>query len=181
MVSDPKMGPKWLYIFTHFVQKGSVKQTDLVTHTLSTGRTRCAGAGSENGVNGRGFLVVFATSVSKYVFKKGRLTVAPERLLRASGLLGENEKMCLLAKHQGPRARSFGATMNQKNENGPNLEIGQVIEKERLRGMKYANAWAELDSLHGELLGEAIVYLSLATLETLLVTVSLTARLPLPY
>ncbi|KAJ5934363.1 hypothetical protein N7466_003910 [Penicillium verhagenii] len=123
---------KWLYIVTHFVQKGSVKQVDLVTHTSSTKKSSatCAGHGSENGGHKVGRPVVFATSVSKYVFKKGRLTVAPERLLRASCLLDESKK-------------TVG-----------NVETGQVIEKERLRGMKYANAWAELDSLHEELAGE---------------------------
>ncbi|CDM32766.1 unnamed protein product [Penicillium roqueforti FM164] len=148
---------KWLYIVTHFVQKGSVKQIDLVTHTLSTGSISggCARAESENSRDKPARPVIFATSVSKYVFKKGRLTVAPERLLRASGLLGESRKMGYLpAQHQGLRPRSVEATMNNINENGA-IEIGQVIEKERLKGMKYANAWAELDPLHEELLGES--------------------------
>ncbi|KAJ5929146.1 hypothetical protein N7454_006994 [Penicillium verhagenii] len=124
---------KWLYIVTHFVQKGSVKQVDLVTHTSSTRKTSaiCDGPGRVNGGHKAERPVIFATSVSKYVFKKGRLTVAPERLLKASRLLGES-KMTV-----------------------GNVEISQVIEKERLRGMKYANAWAELDSLHEELAGES--------------------------
>ncbi|KAJ5641220.1 hypothetical protein N7490_005220 [Penicillium lividum] len=148
---------KWLYIVTHFVQKGSVKQTDLITHKLSTGKTseRCTGAGSGNSGDKLGRPVVFATSVSKYVFKKGRLTVAPERLLRASGLLGEiKETADLPAQYQDPRPRSTEA-MSKIKKNLGNFEICEVIEKERLRGMKYANAWAELDSLHKELLGES--------------------------
>ena len=143
---------------THFVQKGSVKQADLVTHTLSTRKSSATFArpGSVNGAYKVGRPVVFATSVSKYVLKKGRLTVAPERLLRASGLLGESKTTGdLPAQYQGPRPRVIEATMNRKNETVSNVKIGQVIEKERLRGIKYANAWAELDSLHEELVGES--------------------------
>jgi hypothetical protein len=32
--------------------------------------------------------------------------------------------------------------------------IGQVVENERLKGLKYAKAWDELESLHTEPLGD---------------------------
>jgi hypothetical protein len=151
---------KWLYIVTHFVQKGSVKQIGLVTHTLPTGKSsgRYARPGSENGGAKLRRPVVFATSVSKYVFKKGRLTVAPQRLLRASGLLGECKKTGdFLTQSQSPglQSRSTEATLSKTHENACNFEISQVIEEERCKGMKYANAWAELDSLHEELFRES--------------------------
>ncbi|KAJ5513136.1 hypothetical protein N7463_002688 [Penicillium fimorum] len=148
---------KWLYIVTHFVQKGSVKQDDLVTHKLSTGKIfgNCGVAGSGKSRDKSARPVVFATSVSKYVFKKGRLTVAPERLLRASGLLGEGDKTGdLPVQSQDPQPKSTEATMSKNTDDVGDLEIGEVIEKERLRGMKYAKAWAELDTLHEELFRE---------------------------
>jgi hypothetical protein len=146
---------KWLYIVTHFVQKGSVKQHDLVTHKLSPGKVfrNCDVAGSGRSREKSARPVVFATSVSKYVFKKGRLTVPPKRLLRASGLLGEGDKTGdLPAQCQDPQPNSTGVTMGKNTNDVGDLEIGRVIEKERLRGMKYAKAWAELDTLHEELL-----------------------------
>ena len=148
---------KWLYIVTHFVQKGSVKQIDLDTHKISTGKTfgNCGVTMSEGSKEKPVRPVVFATSVSKYVFKKGRFTVAPKRLLRASGLLGEGDKTGEFpAQCQDQGLKITEATMGKNTDDGSDLEIGRAIEEQRLRGMKYAKAWAELDTLHEELLRE---------------------------
>ncbi|CAI7613262.1 unnamed protein product [Penicillium bialowiezense] len=148
---------KWLYIVTHFVQKGSVKQIDLDTHKISTGKTfgDCGVTMSEGNKEKPVRPVVFATSVSKYVFKKGRFTVAPERLLRASGLLGEGDKTGEFpAQCQDHGLKITEDTMGKNTDDGSDLEIGRAIEEQRLRGMKYAKAWAELDTLHEELLRE---------------------------
>lgn len=51
---------KWMYIITYFI-----------------GREKRKGAGK----------TLLAMGISKYVMKKGRLTIRPERILRASGLL----------------------------------------------------------------------------------------------
>jgi hypothetical protein len=45
-------------------------------------------------------------------------------------------------------------SIGKKNEDVANLKVSEVIENERLRGMKYANAWDELEPLHEELLKE---------------------------
>jgi hypothetical protein len=52
---------KWMYILTFFLRPGKR--------------------------GGRGDKTLLAVGVSKYVVKKGRLTIPPERILRASGLL----------------------------------------------------------------------------------------------
>lgn len=110
---------KWLYIVTHFLQKGSVKQIDLDTHKISMGNTfgNCGvTTKSQKSKEKPVQPVVFATSVSKYVFKKGRLTVAPERLLRASGLLGEDDKTGEFPTQcQNHGMKSTEATMGKKN------------------------------------------------------------------
>jgi hypothetical protein len=127
---------KWLYIVTHFVQKGSVKHKCFVTNMLS-GEHKCENCGDFARNSNRASAmrpVIFATSVSKYVFKKGRFTVAPERLLRASGLLGEIDRM-------GGEAMDGTA-------------IAQAVENQRLNGLKYAKAWDELGSLHTEFAGD---------------------------
>ncbi|KAJ5306885.1 hypothetical protein N7508_005900 [Penicillium antarcticum] len=130
---------KWLYIVTHFVQKGSVKHACFVTNMLPGGHIcgKCGGANGASAVRP----VVFATSVSKYVFKKGRFTVAPERLLRASGLFGDSDKL-----GGEDSAKSSGAK--------DGTAIGEVVENERAKGFKYAEAWDELESLHAEFAGE---------------------------
>lgn len=149
---------KWLYIVTHFVQKGSVKHFDLAPHMLSPGKCfdKCASTRGDKNKGKSARPVIFATSVSKYVFKKGRLTVAPERLLKASGLLGESiETGGIHVEPQNPQPKITEGTLSEKFRSLGNSDNSQVIEKERLRGMKYANAWAELDSLNDMLRGES--------------------------
>jgi hypothetical protein len=147
---------KWLYIVTHFVQRGSVKHKCLVTDILS-GRHICGKCGGTSGEgNGASAArpVVYATSVSKYVFKKGRFTVAPERLLRASGLLGGNGKMGdVCSKNQSPQI-NIKDPLTKSSEGMDSPAIGQVVENERLKGLKYATAWDELESLHTEPFGD---------------------------
>ncbi|KAG9234099.1 hypothetical protein BJ875DRAFT_377166 [Amylocarpus encephaloides] len=66
---------KWIYITTHFVRKGQTSHFD-----LDSALTPKEG---DNKVKP----VVYASAVSRYVFKCGRLTIPPEKLLVASGLL----------------------------------------------------------------------------------------------
>ena len=88
---------------------------------------------------------VFATAISKYVLKKGRLTIAPERLIAGSGLLP-------------PRAEcdeSLPAEPNLETEAAvavaPDCAAGwAAVEKERQRGLRFAQHFAQLDSLHEE-------------------------------
>ncbi|CAG7920215.1 unnamed protein product [Penicillium olsonii] len=141
---------KWLYIVTHFVRKGTVKQ-DIHTETGKFPRT-CA-PHKVNSKDNSAQPVVFATSVSKYVFKKGRLTVPPERLLRTSGLLGDmGNGEEAHTQNQGSQLKSVDSQADKENEHVADLELGQSTEKERLRGLRYAESWDELEPLHGELL-----------------------------
>ncbi|KAF7589410.1 hypothetical protein BBP40_004314 [Aspergillus hancockii] len=133
---------KWLYIVTYFVQKGSVKPRGFATGTTSNNHApRSAHSRKKSNVTEP---VIFATAVSKYVFKKGRLTVPPEGLLRASGLLGDGAMSTPDSKLkviEGTKCNS-------------NSEVFAMIENERLRGMKYAESWSELDYLHEGFLRE---------------------------
>ncbi|GFF68184.1 hypothetical protein IFM47457_01975 [Aspergillus lentulus] len=130
---------KWLYIVTHFVQKASAKPAGYLTakstrpdSKSSIGESKC----------GSSQPVTFATSISKYVFKKGRLTISPERILRASGLLGQDKK--------GEEKRGVRPTDVQ--EHTSDSGVPEDIESERRKGMIYAESWNRLDPLHEELL-----------------------------
>jgi hypothetical protein len=78
---------KWIYIVTHFVQKGAVEPKRFLAGAPAAPAVATV-KGDDSGQSERqsSSAFVYATSVSKYVFKKGRLTVPPERVLRASGL-----------------------------------------------------------------------------------------------
>ncbi|KAL6235289.1 hypothetical protein BDW75DRAFT_210028 [Aspergillus navahoensis] len=132
---------KWLYIVTHFVQKGSAKPAGYLA-AKSTRLDSKSSIGESQRSSSQP--VIFATSVSKYVFKKGRLTIPPERLLRASGLLGQH------TKGQGKGVVRPTGVEERTSDSG----VPEDIEAERLKGLIYAEAWNRLDSLHEELLKE---------------------------
>ncbi|GIJ86469.1 hypothetical protein Asppvi_005358 [Aspergillus pseudoviridinutans] len=130
---------KWLYLVTHFVQKGSAKVAgDLTAKSTRLDSKRSIGESKYRSSQP----VIFATSISKYVFKKGRFTIPPERLLRASGLLGQDKK----GEEKGV------ARPSDVQEHTNDSSVPEDIETERLEGMKYAESWNQLDSLHKELL-----------------------------
>lgn len=75
---------KWLYVVSHFVEKGVFyPETYLLRNRLwSTGKTSSREATKEKPQR-----KVFASIVSRYVFKRGRLTCAPTKMLENCGLL----------------------------------------------------------------------------------------------
>ncbi|RAK97176.1 thioesterase family protein [Aspergillus ibericus CBS 121593] len=93
--------------------------------------------------NGKGKGRVFATAVSKYVVKKGWLTVHPERVLRASGLYpeGASEEGEIKEKSQEEEGEDEGVVMVEEGEGLETPEgikegvavdggvVGEVLEK----------------------------------------------------
>jgi hypothetical protein len=156
---------KWIYIITHFVQKGTVEPKRFLA-----GGAAATVKGEDSGQSERqsSSTVVYATSVSKYVFKKGRLTVPPERVIRASGLfchgvIGDCAVTTDIAEDAAQNKSSKGVAETKSNPGDAysNVQdVGQaedylsIIEKQRLRGLQFADAWAKLDVLHNGLLTE---------------------------
>lgn len=72
---------KWLYLVTHFVFKDAVKPR---AYSLYPSQNNKKGGlrGLKNNED-----AIFASALSKCVFKKGRLTISPENMLKMSGLL----------------------------------------------------------------------------------------------
>ncbi|RSL94154.1 hypothetical protein CDV31_014434 [Fusarium ambrosium] len=94
-ILDPKTGKpmkgalgvllgKWLYILTHFLPAGTAKPTPWLDSGFGGSKVR-TGADPADGWERK----VQATAISKYVFKLGRFTVHPGRILDNSGLLPE--------------------------------------------------------------------------------------------
>ncbi|KAK5660052.1 hypothetical protein OQA88_13521 [Cercophora sp. LCS_1] len=81
---------KWLYIITHFVVKGKVKPTMWDGKQMGPTRSRVVEAEDGKEVQEQDWSkYIFATAVSKYVFKLGRFTVHPTIAIQAAGLLPE--------------------------------------------------------------------------------------------
>jgi hypothetical protein len=150
---------KWIYVITHFVKKGTVKPSAYILRDGSwfgkKGYRTVRGEGKEGeDVDEK---AVFASAISKYVVKLGRLTVHPEVVLGASGLL--------------PSKPGGWATMSESSgESTPELEVVETndavpeeassgewgwmrIEAENHKGLKYVEHFAALDGLHNEFTG----------------------------
>ena len=171
---------KWLYVISHFVKKGAVKPK---AYTLQPWKRRTSSKAKANGdaVNGEmgkegPHPAIFASGIAKYVFKKGRRTIPPERVLRASHLLPTKP-----AEHESPLTHM---TLNQEATTADataaaidaaltpddagefmaaSLNAGfseshnwtwERVEEERKRGMEIAEIYNRLDALNGEFTGE---------------------------
>jgi hypothetical protein len=102
---------------------------------------------------------VIATAVSKYVCKKGRFTVPPERLLRASGLLPSKGHFARsdVNKKSGERTKGARTTEEPQCEKGGERMASVIskgeeqweseIETERVRGLESVKSFIDLDDI----------------------------------
>ncbi|KAK9414514.1 putative Capsule polysaccharide biosynthesis protein [Seiridium unicorne] len=138
---------KWLYLVTHFVEAGAVKPKSW--DAASFGVTRDAEGKPEEWQK-----KIFATAVSKYVWKMGRLTVHPAIVMEASGLLPARPEGWVSTESSGMVTPSEPVTGNTDGEaKEHDAETGwdwRRIEDERLKGLEFAQHFAELDGLAGE-------------------------------
>jgi len=151
---------KWLYIITHFVKKGAIKpdgytQEDgsVIKRLLKQNK-----ATTSNGTTAKDPAqdAIFATAISKYVVKLGRLTIHPEACLDHSNLLpprpGGWNKMSA--------SSTFEKVVDTDDKHSTNGKVPgndewswQRIVAENERGMEFANHFAALDTLHNEFSG----------------------------
>lgn len=86
---------KWLYVVTHFVRKDAAEPNGISLYPSQ--RTPTPPGSRKSSVvreslteDGKKKPVIYASALSKCVFKMGRITIAPKVLLEASGLLPQN-------------------------------------------------------------------------------------------
>ncbi|KAA6409584.1 MAG: hypothetical protein FRX48_06195 [Lasallia pustulata] len=112
---------KWLYMVSHFVEAGAVRPGRYIMQAGNkrTERPKPASSAEERatGAKQQAHPAILASSVAKYVFKQGRRTVAPERILRASNLLPPAPPPLPRAAASRPVAAT-GATLSNANDNG---------------------------------------------------------------
>ena len=172
---------KWIYLVGHFVKPGSVK---VGGYTLQPWKRRKAhDKDGEGEANGAATPVIFASAIAKYVFKKGRLTIPPERVLRASQLLppkpadhetppvsstpnlegtsvdGANAVVASAVEKLNPDSAEEILAASMSPKDGGDVWDWQRVEEERLRGMKIAELYNGLDALNGRFTGEGEVVL----------------------
>ncbi|KAF4547682.1 Thioesterase-like protein 2 [Elsinoe fawcettii] len=132
---------KWLYMVTHFVEKGaSIAGKKVVFETQD-----------KDEADGKKVAKVYGTAISRYVFKMGRLTVHPAVLLDASGLLPEREGGWSVGEE---RVVEEG-DLEDHAEANENRWTWIQTEQKRRQGMEYAAHFAALEGLSKVFDGDA--------------------------
>ncbi|ESZ91385.1 hypothetical protein SBOR_8237 [Sclerotinia borealis F-4128] len=153
---------KWIYVVTHFVKKGTVRPRGFV---LGDGSWFGGGnARFEEGEQGDAVEVdekaVFASAVSKYVMKLGRLTVHPEVVLNASGVLPERPGGWHSMDDSGASTPDMDmegsfvdAELEEEGKESSNEWDWKRIDRENKRGQQFAEHIAAMEGLHQEFSG----------------------------
>ena len=174
---------KWIYIISHFVKKGAVKPKGYTLQPWKKVKARKEEKAVGKESNGRDtdgsgakavHPAIFASGIAKYVFKQGRLTIPPERILRDSGLLPakppEHETPPVTASPPSEEAsgvlvpESVQDTAMGKAEDlldsslaasvGDDTWYWDRVEQERVRGMKVADLFNDTEALNDEFTAE---------------------------
>ncbi|KAI5240788.1 hypothetical protein E4T43_05875 [Aureobasidium subglaciale] len=161
---------KWIYIVSHIVKRGAKKPSNYFLQSWrngTSGSKKPSKADKEDKIKS-----IYATSLAKYVVKKGRLTIAPEIVLRRSDLLPERpaNQPAVPAVSDTPTSEGEKPYMSSP-ENLVAQVMGQLraesmfedkkatkegemsyreVEAQRLRGLEIAQHFDGLTALHGE-------------------------------
>jgi hypothetical protein len=157
---------KWIYVVSHFVKKGTVRPSSYVLND-----------GTWFGGGGKGYRIfkgpvteggevvdvdekaIYASAISKYVVKLGRLTIHPEVLLQASNVLPERPGGWHTMS--GASGESTPETLVEMEASNIDVKEGETSDEwdwkrivaENERGLKYVEHFAALDGLHSEFSG----------------------------
>lgn len=166
---------KWMYVISHAVKKGAVKPSKYFLQPWKNGSKKSSSAA---GNEPRDMIKsVFATSIAKYVVKKGRLTIAPEIVLTRSDLLPPKPSalstpVCAIDTPATGTAtpvalsspESFATEVSNKLGIQQHLDDAapqkgsitgeamtwEEVENERLRGLEIAKGFDAISALHAE-------------------------------
>lgn len=140
---------KWFYLMTFLVEAGAGRPS---TFTLQPWRKpkHCAGVASPEKLK----KAIYATAIAKYVVKKGRITIPTEKVLFDAEMVP--------AKPEGWVYKGDESDKSDKSDENGMVDgdmvlpekVGEseewnwdVIERERRRGLRFAEAFASLDGL----------------------------------
>jgi hypothetical protein len=136
---------KWFYLVTHLVKPGVGRPSSF---TLQPWKKPKAGEVDTTKLQG----AVYGTAIAKYVIKKGRVTIPAEQVLIDAEMVPAKPEDWVYA---GDEAEGVVGEVNGHVDNGhflfPKVEgetwDWNTIERERRRGLKLAEAFAQLDGL----------------------------------
>ena len=167
---------KWLYLVSHIVKKGAIKPDSYILQPWKKGK-RVGEAKKSDEEDLRKH--IYATSIARYVMKKGRLTVNPEIMLERSRLLPTRPEGVGLPPRTedsvAPTPAGENTPAGDADVSSPEkiatevssklgvdaLVEGEIegeddwtwgqMEAERLRGLKMASHFDQLSGIHDEI------------------------------
>ncbi|QIX02390.1 hypothetical protein AMS68_007907 [Peltaster fructicola] len=168
---------KWIYIVSHMVRAGKIKPEGYIMQPWRKGEKNCAAGLKQEEEDLSKF--IYASSISRYVVKKGRITINPEIVLERSRLLppkpagvelpprsestadsppssdtpvGEESRTQISGPEQvaATLTSKFGSNGTTSSEPVDSWSWDEM-EKERLRGLKLASHFDALSGLSSEL------------------------------
>ena len=169
---------KWIYCVSHVVKKGVIKPDSYALQPWKKSKRRPDQIKKDDEDLS---IHIFATSLARYVFKKGRLTINPEIVLERSRLLPPRPAgVCLPPRTESltsdatpapietPATPAMNGGLSSPEAVATEIgkRLGQVVdvsvgqdedwtwddmERERLRGLKVASHLDALSAVHGEL------------------------------
>ncbi|KAF1961473.1 hypothetical protein CC80DRAFT_464384 [Byssothecium circinans] len=135
---------KWFYLVTWIVKPGYGQNSSFSLQPWRNGKKRASKERSKEELE----KAVYATAIAKYVIKKGRITIPAEKCLVDGGMVPE--------KPEGWIYQGEGGEMLNGNADGEAMKPEEtdveewnwdVIERERRKGLKFAEAFLSLDGL----------------------------------
>ncbi|KAH7148499.1 hypothetical protein EDB81DRAFT_792406 [Dactylonectria macrodidyma] len=132
---------KWFYIVTHFLPKNAARPTEWLDTRCAKMRVRGSGDAA-----GGWEKKIYATAISKYVFKLGRFTVHPAYILGGeSGLLPERPGGWMSGEEQ---LGDLSEDLSDVNLSVDGEWDWRRVEAQRRKGMELAANFHELEKLH---------------------------------
>jgi hypothetical protein len=174
---------KWLYLVSHFVEKGRYEPSSYYLQPDKAGSHSMGEAtqSSSQTTKDERLKHVFASAISRYVFKRGRITVPPSKMLEDCGLLplesdqdnttgtsDRQEKIwpptterhnasvgCTSGADIGMDSAAGSGIRRESSKNGENKAEGRAeIECKRLDNLLAAQLLAGWDAVHDQFEGD---------------------------
>ncbi|KAI4662965.1 uncharacterized protein J4E79_004277 [Alternaria viburni] len=131
---------KWFYLVTHMVKPGVAQPESWTLQPWK--KSKPAKDVDAEKLKG----AIYATAIAKYVVKRGRITVPPEHVLVDADMVPAKPEGWVYqeatTEEQGPNDDVLPKAVEAKDWNW------DVIEAERLRGLKVAEHFAAMDGIH---------------------------------
>ncbi|KAI8943528.1 hypothetical protein NX059_001524 [Plenodomus lindquistii] len=135
---------KWFYIVTHLVKPGVAQPSSWTLQPWKQAKTVAKDVDADKLLN-----AVYATAIAKYVIKRGRITVPPEVALMDADMLPPKPEGWSYQEEPASNGHANGSAdgLLPKSVDAKDWNW-DVIEAERLRGLKVAVKFAEMDGMH---------------------------------